>query len=67
MGTHNRAVHHAIFHIGIVREMLQHSFPHSCIAPAPKTLIHTVPLPVFARQQAPLRATPVNPDYGFDE
>jgi hypothetical protein len=67
VGAHNRAVHHAILHIGILSEMLQHSFPHPVVTPAGKPLIHTIPVPVLGGQQAPLRSTPVNPDYPFDK
>jgi len=67
MGTYHRAVHHAIFHIRVVGEVLQHPIPHAPVTPTTKTLIHTVPLPVFTRQQAPLRPAAAYPDHGFDE
>jgi hypothetical protein len=67
MGTHNCAVHHAIFHIGVIGKVFKHPFPHAVVTPASKALIHAIPVAQFCGQQAPLCATTAYPFHGFQE
>jgi hypothetical protein len=67
MGTHNRAVHHAIFHIGGLSKVRQHPFPHAMVTPARKAFVNTIPVPILGGEEAPLRSTSVYPQDGFDE
>jgi hypothetical protein len=39
MAIYNRAVHHAVFYIGVVSNVLQHPIPHTLVTPSIKTLI----------------------------
>src|SRR5579871_4679587 len=61
MSAYNGTVHHPIFHIWVSRKIRQHALPHPVVAPARKALVDTVPMPVFAGQQSPLRPATVNP------
>jgi hypothetical protein len=67
MGTHNRAIHHAILHVGIITKVPKHPFPYALVTPASKALVDTIPLPILGGQQAPLCAAATYPHYGFDE
>jgi hypothetical protein len=67
MRTDHGAIHHAVFHVGVVSKVLQHPFPHAVVTPVGKAFVDTIPLPVFGWQEAPLRPTAIYPDYGFHE
>jgi hypothetical protein len=67
MGTHHRAVHHAILRVGIIGKVFKHPFPYPMVTPARKALVDTIPLPILGGQQAPLGATATYPLHGFNE
>jgi len=67
MSPDNGAIHHPVFHIRLIREMLKHPLPHTVIAPAPKPLVDTIPLPILLWQQPPLCAAAVYPKDCFQK
>jgi|AP95_1055475.scaffolds.fasta_scaffold44244_3 hypothetical protein len=67
MGAYHRRIYHEVFHIGIMHEMLMHSFPDTLITPSGEPLVDAVPLAILAGQQSPLGAPASHPKDGFDE
>ncbi len=41
MGTDNWTTHHPVFHVRVVREIVQHSLPHAVLTPAGQAFVHT--------------------------
>src|SRR4051794_13580752 len=62
-----RAINHHVFHIRVAGKIRHHCFPDTIVAPARKTFVDAVPLPVFGGQQAPLRSAAAYPHHRFHE
>jgi hypothetical protein len=67
MRPHNRPVDHQVFQVWVAGKIRQHRFPNPIVTPARKAFVHTVPLPVFGGQQAPLRAAATYPQDRLNE
>ena len=67
MCTDHRRVDDQVFHVGLIDEMLMDTLPYSVITPAGESLVDAVPFTVFGREHPPLRTSPSNPQYSFNE
>ena len=67
MGTHNGAVDHRVFVVGIDRQMLKHSLPDAGLGPAAETAVDVLPVAKVFRQVAPRNAGSVAVQHRFHE
>jgi hypothetical protein len=63
----DRTIQNDILHIRVLCEMVMHGLPDPLFAPAGKPLTHAIPVSIFHRQQAPLGATPQDPEHAFQK
>jgi hypothetical protein len=61
MGSNNGAVEHNMLHIRVASKMLMHIFQNTMIAPASKSFVNTIPVPILLRKQSPLCSAAQNP------
>jgi hypothetical protein len=59
MGTHNGAVDHRVFVIGISREMLEDALPDTGFGPAAMAAVYVLPISEALGQVAPWNAGPI--------
>lgn len=67
MGTNEGAVDEQALQVGGVGQVLMELGPDAAPTPAGKALVDTVPTPILAGQQAPLRTAAHHPQHGLDE
>ena len=67
MCPHHGAIQQDVFHIRVVSKVLIHLIPDIMIAPAGKTLVNRVPLPIFFGQKPPLRTAAGDPMHAFNK
>jgi hypothetical protein len=67
MGTHNGAVDHGIFVVGLRCQKLKELLPDSGFGPSAEALVHVLPIAEVLRQIAPGDASPVAIQHGFDK
>jgi hypothetical protein len=67
MSAHNRAVEDAVFHVGVISEVLKHALPDTLVAPAGEAFVDTIPVAILGWEEAPLGSAPVDPEHGFEK
>ncbi len=59
MGTHNGAVDHRIFIVGVSREMQEDLLPNTRFGPSAEPLMHVLPIAEALREVAPRHTSPI--------
>jgi hypothetical protein len=67
MRAHHRRVGHHRLQVGVVRHLREEPAPDAQVVPAREALVHAVPLPVLARQEAPLGTAAIDPEDRLQE
>src|SRR5215472_18968180 len=67
MSSHDGAVYHGVFVVGIRRQMLQDPFPDAALGPPGKPRVNLDRIAESLRQIAPGYASAIPVEHGFDE
>src|SRR4051812_30321638 len=67
MGTHDGAVDHRVFIVGVVGKMLENPLPDAGSSPTAEAPMHVLPLTEALRKVTPRNTSPVTVEHGLDE
>ena len=67
MGADYGAVDDEVLHVGLIDEMLMHTFPYPAITPAGEPLVDAVPIAIGGWEHPPLRTGARHPQHALDE
>src|SRR2546423_4593967 len=67
MATHNGAVNHRIFIVGVSGEMLETLLPETGFGPSAETLMHVLPIAEALRQITPRHTSAITIQHRLDE
>jgi hypothetical protein len=67
MGSHDSAVDHRVFVVGVGGQVLKHALPHSALGQPAEAPVRILPVAESFRQVAPRDSGTVSVEDGFDE